>query len=163
MRRIQPGSRNGVKHHALQPMATGISAVPDGTRSVLVGVQPHLSKLIREDAVFCTSNSPQNRHPERSASQIYRLTQRLMARSRRTPRALILPMPLGAFQPPGLRPGLHSARPFGTRYVSGLDPGFPVWHSYCGGGAVEGGVGFPSMVFGSMISVRVPSGSKRFA
>jgi hypothetical protein len=54
---------------------------------------------IREDAVFCISNSPQKRHPERSASQIYRATQHLMARSRRTPRVLVLPMPLGAFQP----------------------------------------------------------------
>jgi hypothetical protein len=41
----------------------------------------------------------QSRHPERSASQIYRVTQRLMARSRRTPRVLILPVPFGAFQP----------------------------------------------------------------
>jgi hypothetical protein len=55
-------------------------------------------------AVFCISNSPQNRHPERSASQIYRVTQRLMARSPRTPRVLILPMLLGAFQP--LNPAL---------------------------------------------------------
>ena len=37
---------------------------------------------------------------ERSDSQIYRVTPRLMARSRRTPRMLILPMPFGAFQPP---------------------------------------------------------------
>jgi len=49
--------------------------------------------------------APQNRHPERSASQIFRVTQRLMARSRRTPRMLILPMPLGAFQPPKPAPG----------------------------------------------------------
>src|SRR5580704_12494043 len=41
------------------------------------------------------------RHPERSASQICRVTQRLEARSRRTSRgALILPMLFGAFQPP---------------------------------------------------------------
>ena len=32
---------------------------------------------IRKDAGVCTSNSRQNRHPERSASQIYRMTQRL--------------------------------------------------------------------------------------
>jgi hypothetical protein len=51
-------------------------------------------------ALLTISNSPQNRHPERSASQIYRLTQRSMARSRRTPRVLISPMPLGAFRPP---------------------------------------------------------------
>jgi hypothetical protein len=43
---------------------------------------------------------PQNRHPERSASLIDCVTQRLMARSRRTPVALISPMLLGAFRPP---------------------------------------------------------------
>src|SRR3984957_19786922 len=37
---------------------------------------------------------------ERSASRIYRVTQRLIARSRRTPRVLVLPMLFGAFQPP---------------------------------------------------------------
>ena len=37
---------------------------------------------------------------ERSASQIYRVTQRLMARSRRTPKVLILPMLFGPFRPP---------------------------------------------------------------
>ena len=47
-----------------------------------------------------SSNLPQNRHPERSASQIYRVTQRLVARSRRTPRVLILPMLFGAFRLP---------------------------------------------------------------
>ena len=46
------------------------------------------------------SKLPQNRHPERSASQIYRGKPCLMARSRRTPRMPILPMPFGAFQPP---------------------------------------------------------------
>jgi hypothetical protein len=40
---------------------------------------------------------PQNRHPERSASWICRVTQRLLARSRRTPAVPILPMLLGAF------------------------------------------------------------------
>jgi hypothetical protein len=43
---------------------------------------------------------PQKRHPERSTSQIYRVTQRLVARSRRTPRVLILPMLFGPFRPP---------------------------------------------------------------
>jgi hypothetical protein len=47
-----------------------------------------------------SSKLPQNRHPERSASQIYRVTQRLVARSRRTPEMLILPMPFTPFQPP---------------------------------------------------------------
>ena len=32
-----------------------------------------------------------------------------------------------------------------------------------GGGAMDGGTGFPSTVFGSINSIRVPSGSKRFA
>jgi hypothetical protein len=41
----------------------------------------------------------QNRHPERSALQIYRVTQGLVARSRRTPRVLIYPWLLEAFQP----------------------------------------------------------------
>src|SRR5271156_5164017 len=40
---------------------------------------------------------PQNRHPERSASQIYRVMQCLVARSRRTSAVLILPMLFGAF------------------------------------------------------------------
>ena len=43
---------------------------------------------------------PQKRHPERSASRIYRVTQRLWARSRRTSRMLILALLLRAFQPP---------------------------------------------------------------
>src|SRR5712672_335976 len=47
-----------------------------------------------------SSNLPQNRHPERSASQIYRVVQRLMARSRRTPKMLILSMLFGAFRLP---------------------------------------------------------------
>jgi hypothetical protein len=63
--------------------------------------------------VFCVSNSPQKRHPERSASPIYRVTQRLVARSRRAcPESSrgnlggpYLPMPLGAFQPPKPAPG----------------------------------------------------------
>jgi hypothetical protein len=43
---------------------------------------------------------PKNRHPERSASQIYRMIQRLAARSRRTSAMLILPVLFGAFHPP---------------------------------------------------------------
>lgn len=35
--------------------------------------------------------------------------------------------------------------------------------AYPGGGAVEAGAGFPSIVPGSISSVRVPSGSNRFA
>jgi hypothetical protein len=34
---------------------------------------------------------------------------------------------------------------------------------HLGGGAVEGGTGFPSAVLGSINSMRVPSGSNRFA
>jgi hypothetical protein len=47
-----------------------------------------------------SSKLPQSRHPERSASQICRVIQGLVARSRRTPAVLILPMLFGAFQPP---------------------------------------------------------------
>jgi hypothetical protein len=43
---------------------------------------------------------PTNRHPERSASQIYRVVQRLLARSRRTPKVLISSMLFGAFRLP---------------------------------------------------------------
>ncbi len=37
----------------------------------------------------CFSTPPQNRHPERSASQIYHITEGSMARSRRTPAMLV--------------------------------------------------------------------------
>ena len=47
-----------------------------------------------------SSNSPQNRHPERSASRIYRVTKGLVARSRRTSRMFILLMLLVPFRPP---------------------------------------------------------------
>jgi len=50
-----------------------------------------------------SSKLPQKRHPERSAPQIYRVTQPLVARSRRTPTVLVLPMLFGAFRPP--KPG----------------------------------------------------------
>src|SRR5712692_3431179 len=40
--------------------------------------------------------------------------------------------------------------------------GCPACH-LIGGGAIDGGTGFPSAVFGSINSIRVPSGSKRFA
>jgi hypothetical protein len=53
---------------------------------------------IREDAGFCTSDLPQIRHPERSALQMDRVTQRLVARSRRTSAVCILAMPLEPFQ-----------------------------------------------------------------
>jgi hypothetical protein len=46
-----------------------------------------------------SSKLRQKRHPERSASQIYHVTQRLVARSRRTPKALILPMLFEPFRP----------------------------------------------------------------
>ena len=77
---------------------------PGGTAEiteVVPGTASHKRKRNpRRRCFLCISNSPQKRHPERSASQIYRVTQRLMARSRRTPRVLIVPMPLGPFQPP---------------------------------------------------------------
>jgi hypothetical protein len=41
--------------------------------------------------VFWISKSPQSRHPEWSASQMDRVTQRLAARSRRTPTLLTCP------------------------------------------------------------------------
>ncbi len=41
--------------------------------------------------IFGISKSPQNRHPERSASQMDRVPLRLAARSRRTPTLLICP------------------------------------------------------------------------
>jgi hypothetical protein len=43
---------------------------------------------------------PQNRHPERSASQIFSVTQRLMGAESKDPEDEILSMLLGAFQPP---------------------------------------------------------------
>ena len=69
-----------------------------GKRALLFA-QGQGCSLVHRKRSFCISNSPQKRHPERSAPQIYRVTQRLVARSRRTPRVLILPMPFGAFQP----------------------------------------------------------------
>jgi len=49
----------------------------------------------------CFSSKPtQNRHPERSASQIYRVNRARLARSRRTPKMLTLTMPFAPFQPP---------------------------------------------------------------
>jgi hypothetical protein len=60
------------------------------------GLLPISANLFR----MFSSKLSQNRHPERSAPQIYRVTQRLMAPSRRTPAVLILPMMLGAFRPP---------------------------------------------------------------
>src|ERR1700722_15583038 len=60
---------------------------------------------------FFDFNLPQNRHSERSASQIYRVTQACGAESEEpvpsaaegTPTVLILPILLGAFRPP--KPG----------------------------------------------------------
>ena len=48
-------------------------------------------------------------------------------------------------------------RPGGLRYWAGRRPA-PLG---CGAGAVEFGAGWPSTVFGSMSSIRVPSGSYR--
>jgi len=69
---------------------TGRKLSPAGTAELSPGrspVEPALSLSNGDDWKFpgtigfhlalCVSNSPQNRHPERSASQIYRVTQRL--------------------------------------------------------------------------------------
>jgi hypothetical protein len=61
----------------------------------------------------------QNRHPERSASRIYRVTQRLwrgveepvLSVAEGTSALLILPMLLGAFRPPKLAPAVQRASP----------------------------------------------------
>jgi hypothetical protein len=92
-----PGRVPHVRPNVHGPKKPGRSAISAN----LFGRQQKSEKTL----VFCISNSPQNRHPERSASQIYRVTQRLIARSRRTPRVLILPMPFGAFQPLKPAPG----------------------------------------------------------
>jgi hypothetical protein len=52
---------------------------------------------IREDVGFLDLQLSQNRHPERSASQMDRVPQRLAARSRRTPTLLICPCCSGLF------------------------------------------------------------------
>jgi hypothetical protein len=85
-----------------------MSPVPQGTAEFTAGTLLNRVQCIpRTDvpyALTClgcfSSKPPQNRHPERSASQIYRVTQRLMARSRRTPKVLIFPMLFGPFRPP---------------------------------------------------------------
>src|ERR1700733_2155373 len=60
-----------------------------------MGLRPISASLFRMFFV----KLPQNRHPERSASQIDCVTRRLW-RSRRTSAVLNLPMLLGAFRPP---------------------------------------------------------------
>jgi hypothetical protein len=72
-----------------------------------------------------------------------RVTPRLMARSRRTPRMLILPTPLGSFQPPkpaaggpasvfplGRQPRtcLHLAMSGGDIYILGSNTGIVLTH-----------------------------------
>ena len=73
---------------------------------------------------FYISNSPQKRHPERSASPTYRVTQRLWRgvrracpeRSRGNPGDAWRPLPLGDFQSPKLAPcGLATVVPCVTR------------------------------------------------
>jgi hypothetical protein len=76
----------------------------DGRSPISANLFARQSKS-KKTLVFCISNSPQKRHPERSASQIYRMTKRLMARSRRTSTVLVLPMPFGPFQPLKPAPG----------------------------------------------------------
>src|ERR1700684_2498033 len=57
-------------------------------------VIPRACDFFESSRVFCTRPDvfqfpPKNRHPERSASQIYRITEGFMARSRRTPEMLV--------------------------------------------------------------------------
>jgi hypothetical protein len=61
-----------------------------------------------------SSKLPQNRHPGRSASQIDRVIRCLVARSRRTPAILILPMLFRAFH--------HRARTWRPRHGLSLEP-----------------------------------------
>ncbi len=96
------------------------SAVPVGLELPLLqhnpGLCPISVNLIWETSSFektwflGSPHSPQNRHPERSASQMDRVPQRLVARSRRAcpersrgnPDVAYLPMLFGAFQLPPL-------------------------------------------------------------
>jgi hypothetical protein len=50
-----------------------------------------LVPILPKSTFICPSNSPQKRHPERSALRIYRVLQRLLARSRRTSGSLSCP------------------------------------------------------------------------
>ena len=79
-----------------QPMLLPARQSPLGTTKSGPEQGPISANLFRTFLV----KLPQNRHPERSASQIYHLTKRSVARSRRTSAAPILTMVLGAFQPP---------------------------------------------------------------
>jgi len=79
-------------------------AVPSGLVIVLKP-NPRLRPIGANLFGMFFSKLPQNRHPERSASEICRATRRLVARSRRTPRVLILSMPFVPFQTPKPPPG----------------------------------------------------------
>src|ERR1700730_12609368 len=68
-----------------------------GTNDPFLNCQSVLTTDQLWDVFFKTLT---NRHPERSASQICSLTQRFMARSRRTPKMLSWSMWFGAFRPP---------------------------------------------------------------
>jgi hypothetical protein len=70
----------------LSPVEPALS-LSKGTAESYPGRSPMSANLFR---VF-SSKRPQNRHPERSASQIYRVIRRLVARSRRTPTVLSYP------------------------------------------------------------------------
>jgi hypothetical protein len=104
-----PASANFMRLSLMKAAHAGVGGAPRRKSAYMGrkrrGAAPSSANLFSrqlksEKVLFFISNSPQKRHPERSASQTYRVAQRLTARSRRTPRVLILPVPLGAFQPP---------------------------------------------------------------
>jgi len=87
-----------VGSHMMENVRTTLSKLsPAGRLRVAQDYRPTSVNLIWETSrfektpVFWISESPQNRHPERSASQMDRVPQRLVARSRRTPTLLICP------------------------------------------------------------------------
>jgi hypothetical protein len=109
--RLKPSSAQTITAR-LNPCPSFDSLFPSLSGAVQVGQPKNVIwtvwlNLAHQDAVpqaltylgCFSSNLPQNRHPERSASQIYRVVQR-WARSRRTPKVLILSMLFGAFRLP---------------------------------------------------------------
>jgi hypothetical protein len=75
-----------------------------GTTSVTDSREPSQPLLFRLSPR--SSLSHKNRHPERSAAQACRVANRFMARSRRTPGMLVLPMPFAPFRPPKRAPAV---------------------------------------------------------
>ena len=84
----------------------------------------HADFKAHRSSLFCISNSPQKRHPERSASQIYRVTWRLMARSRRACPERSRGNPEGAYLTHAARSfSTTEARTWRTRHGLSLGPG----------------------------------------